>query len=96
MNTIMKVLIYGANGWIGSQFCDIMTENHIKFIIGISRVDNELQLKQEIKKVNPSHIISFIGRTHGKINDKIYLYCSGLIVIIYCSYICFNYGLHFN
>jgi len=29
-------------------------------------------LLNEIENINPTHIISFTGRTHGKIGDKIY------------------------
>ena len=72
----MKVLVYGSNGWIGGQFREILTKNNIEYISGESRVDNETALREEIQTVNPTHIISFIGRTHGKIQtngkDKIY------------------------
>jgi dTDP-glucose 4,6-dehydratase len=68
----MKVLIYGANGWIGSQFCNFLNEKNIKYSKGISRVDNISELTKETNNINPTHIISFIGRTHGKIGDKIY------------------------
>lgn len=68
----MKVLVYGSNGWIGSQFIDILKSNNIEYINGLSRVDNINNLELEITNYNPTHIVSFIGRTHGKINDKIY------------------------
>lgn len=61
----MKVLIYGHKGWIGSQFLEIMDCNKINYIKGFSRVDNEESLISEINEVCPTHIISFIGRTHG-------------------------------
>lgn len=61
----MKVLIYGHKGWIGSQFLEIMDCNKINYIKGFSRVDNEEPLISEINEVCPTHIISFIGRTHG-------------------------------
>ena len=79
----MKILIYGSKGWIGGQFVSIL-ENHIKananananakidYIEGTSRVDNENELINEINIIKPTHIISFIGRTHGKVNNKIY------------------------
>ena len=38
----------------------------------MSRVDNKENLLTEIKEYKPTHAISFIGRTHGKINDKVY------------------------
>ena len=68
----MNILIYGSKGWIGNQFKKILEEKNINYIEGKSRVDDELKLEKELTKINPSHIISFIGRTHGKIGDKEY------------------------
>jgi dTDP-glucose 4,6-dehydratase len=68
----IKVLIYGGKGWIGGQFVEILKNNNVTYHIGTSRVDNEKTLLNEINSVKPTHIVSFIGRTHGKINDKIY------------------------
>ena len=68
----MKVIVYGSNGWIGNQFVKILEDKKINYIKGLSRVNNNEKLIKEIEFVNPTHIISFIGRTHGKINDKIY------------------------
>ena len=67
-----KLLIYGHQGWIGQQFIEILLQNNIEYIKGNSRVDSILTLKKEINDINPTNIVSFIGRTHGKINDKIY------------------------
>jgi len=68
----MLILIYGSKGWIGQQFIEILINNNIQFTIGNSRVENKNDLENEIDLINPTHIISFIGRTHGKIGDKIY------------------------
>ena len=69
----MKILIYGGYGWIGKQFIDILSSNkNISYRIGKSRVDNIDDVEKEIQEYNPTNIVSFIGRTHGKINDKIY------------------------
>ena len=68
----MKVLVYGSKGWIGSQFVEILKNNHINFTEGQSRTDNETTLTNEITRYNPTHVVSFIGRTHGKIDNKIY------------------------
>jgi dTDP-glucose 4,6-dehydratase len=68
----MNILVYGSNGWIGNQFINLLQERKIPFIKGKSRVDDYNELVAEIKNANPSHVISFIGRTHGKIDDKIY------------------------
>ena len=65
-------LVYGSNGWIGQQFIDILKSKNIKFVEGKSRVDNYSELFKEIHLLHPTHIISFIGRTHGKIGNKIY------------------------
>jgi len=66
------ILVYGSNGWIGQQFIDILKSKNINYIEGKSRVDNYSELFKEIHLLHPTHIISFIGRTHGKIGNKIY------------------------
>ncbi len=68
----MRVLVYGSNGWIGGQFVDILKKTKVDFVCGKSRTDNEIDLLREIQETNPSHVVSFIGRTHGKIGEKIY------------------------
>jgi len=68
----MKVLVYGSKGWIGSQFIEILKSSEIDYTEGQSRTDNEITLTEEITKHAPTHVVSFIGRTHGKIDNKIY------------------------
>jgi dTDP-glucose 4,6-dehydratase len=68
----MKVLVYGSNGWIGNQFIQILIKNNIDYIKGAVRVNDIDKLDSEITNHKPTHIVSFIGRTHGKINDRIY------------------------
>ena len=68
----MKILIYGGRGWIGSQFIDILAADACEYVCGTARVDEPDALLTEISEHNPTHIISFIGRTHGKIGDKTY------------------------
>jgi 3,5-epimerase/4-reductase len=68
----MNVLVYGANGWIGQQFTQVLKKQEVPFVVGVSRVDNYETLLEEITSVKPSHIVSFIGRTHGKIGEKVY------------------------
>ena len=68
----MNVLIYGSKGWIGKQFIEILKKNNISFVCGKERVDNVCKLKKELSDVSPTHVISFIGRTHGKIDNKEY------------------------
>ena len=58
----MKVLIYGGRGWIGQQFVKILKDNTIDFEVGKNKTD----YITEIKDVTPTHVVSFIGRTHGE------------------------------
>lgn len=67
----MKVLLYGK-GWISKQFIDILEKNNINYIIGISRVDNINNTTKEIIDSNATHVVSMIGKTHGKIGDITY------------------------
>tara|TARA_B110000971_G_scaffold218116_1_gene256277 strand:+ start:666 stop:2504 length:1839 start_codon:yes stop_codon:yes gene_type:complete len=68
----MKVLIYGHKGWIGSQFTSLLKSENIWYEEGKSRADSKHDLEEEIRSVNPTHVISLIGRTHGKIDTKEY------------------------
>lgn len=63
----MKVLIYGHNGWIGQQVINNLLQHEI--ILGQSRVDDYLNVEKEILIHKPTNIMSFIGRTHGKIDN---------------------------
>jgi dTDP-glucose 4,6-dehydratase len=68
----MKVLVYGHAGWIGGQFVELLGKNNIDHVLGTIRVDDTPSLIRELDTVLPSHVVSFIGRTHGKIGDKSY------------------------
>ena len=69
----MKILLYGYSGWIGNQLLDLLRrDNEITIFLGQSRLDDRQVLANEIDEVCPTHIISFTGRTHGTIGDKIY------------------------
>ena len=68
----MKVLVYGSNGWIGSQFTKLLKSNNVIYCEGEARADNTDDVISELLKTSPTHVIAFIGRTHGKIGEKIY------------------------
>jgi dTDP-glucose 4,6-dehydratase len=68
----MKVLVYGSNGWIGQQFIQILSSKNVCFIKASSRANNIEDVSAEIDRVQPSHVVSFIGRTHGRIDTKVY------------------------
>ena len=73
----MLLIIYGHKGWIGQQFVSLLTNlktslNDIDYVLGNARVDNVKELEIELDTIKPTHVISFIGRTHGTIGDKEY------------------------
>ena len=72
MSTPMNVLVYGGKGWIGQQFVQVLKANNTQFVVGASRADNYDTLLAEIAQVKPTHVVSFIGRTHGSIGEKVY------------------------
>jgi len=77
----MDILIFGGKGWIGSQFIKYLQENGANYIIAESRADDHSSVIKEIEKIKPTHIISFIGRTHGEgINTIDYLEQPGKLV----------------
>lgn len=60
------ILVFGAHGWIGSKVCDILKSMNIEFIKASSRADDYKAVKNEITSHGfITHIMSFIGRTHG-------------------------------
>jgi dTDP-glucose 4,6-dehydratase len=74
MNLYMKILVYGHKGWIGQQFIEILKADAIgdEYILGEARADNIDKVREELLKHKPTHVVSFIGRTHGAIGSKIY------------------------
>ena len=67
-----KIIVYGGKGWIGTQFCDILKNTNKDYVSLDTRINNYEAVENDIKKYNPTHIISFTGRTHGVINGKEY------------------------
>ena len=61
----MKVLFYGSRGWIGKQFVEYLNKNNVEYVEADERADDEKAVEKEIIDTNPTHIISFIGRTYG-------------------------------
>lgn len=58
----MKLLVYGANGFIGSQF---MQHTLHEVVIAKTRPENYKECFEEIMTVSPDAVVSFIGRTYG-------------------------------
>jgi nucleoside-diphosphate-sugar epimerase len=68
----MRILILGHNGWIGSMVCRLLEKINIDYIVTNVRPEQKSAFEQELIRLKPSHIMSFIGRTHGKIGEKEY------------------------
>ena len=68
----MKVLVFGNKGWIGSMMCEILKNNNINFVNSNVRANNKYEVEKELLNVKPTHVMSFIGRTHGVIGEKKY------------------------
>ena len=102
----MKILFFGSSGWIGKQFCEYLIQNNIVYLETNVRADNEKDVENEIININPTHIISFIGRTHGENYNTIdYLEQPGKLVDnirdnlyapIVLSILCKKYNIHYT
>jgi 3,5-epimerase/4-reductase len=58
----MRVLVFGAGGWIGQQFLKNTTH---EVIVAQTRPENYAAALGEITAMNPDAVCSFLGRTHG-------------------------------
>lgn len=67
----MKVLLYGANGWIGSQFHAYLVDNGHTVIPATSRASEPVDVAAELDTVQPTHVLACIGRTHGYIDGQL-------------------------
>ena len=68
-----RILVYGAHGWIGGQFLQLLDDKGINYLKGKSRIgeDSDKVVENEILEAAPTHVASFIGRTHGPGNNTI-------------------------
>uniref|UniRef100_A0A1I7RLL1 Methionine adenosyltransferase 2 subunit beta n=1 Tax=Bursaphelenchus xylophilus TaxID=6326 RepID=A0A1I7RLL1_BURXY len=64
----VRILVFGANGWIGKQFTDCLNKHGLQYVIAKTRPgdSSDYEIRREIAEIAPSHIVSLIGRTHGK------------------------------
>ncbi len=68
----MKVLIFGSSGWIGGMMKDLLISNNIEFIAPKIRANNKIDVENILINEKPTHVMSFIGRTHGTHNGKVF------------------------
>ena len=68
-----RVVLIGSKGWIGGKLLSILqTVSGVSTVIesGV-RADDVDSLNTELDTLNPTHVISAIGRTHGVIGDEV-------------------------
>ena len=66
------VLVFGGNGWIGSKVVELLQNANIKVIKSLCRADDIKMIQRELDLIkNVTHIMSFIGRTHGVYENEI-------------------------
>jgi 3,5-epimerase/4-reductase len=67
------ILLFGSNGWIGCKVVQLLEDKHIPVLKASSRADDIASIRKEIQHSVPiTHIMCFIGRTHGVYeNEKI-------------------------
>nr|QBK93652.1 MAG: NAD dependent epimerase/dehydratase [Pithovirus LCPAC404] len=63
---MVKILVYGNRGWIGKLFTNVLDEKGIEWISTDTRADNYRYVLNDIICSKPTHVVSLIGRTHGK------------------------------
>ena len=64
-------LLFGGNGWIGSKVYTLLVSMGYKVTKATSRADDYIGIETEIKALeNITHVMSFIGRTHGVYNGE--------------------------
>lgn len=65
----MKILCYGAGGWIGEQIRKLLEGRAHIVVCGTARLDRFQELCAEIDSVKPEYVFSSVGRTHGTHSD---------------------------
>jgi 3,5-epimerase/4-reductase len=62
------IVIFGANGWIGSKVYDLLVHSNKQITVYKAqyRADDTTSVEKELDNLtNVTHVMSFIGRTHG-------------------------------
>jgi len=61
----LKWVVYGGNGWIGTQLRNMLNEAGDVAVVG-TRVTTYEELVKELTVLKPDRIICSLGRTSGK------------------------------
>lgn len=49
--------------------CEVLDKAGVKWVGATARPNNKVEFEEEIARVRPTHVMSFIGRTHGTTDD---------------------------
>ena len=68
----MKVLVYGARGWIGSTAIECLRTKYpfVEIVASKLRVDNIEDVQAELDEIKPDRVLCAIGRTNGTYEGK--------------------------
>lgn len=62
----IRFLLFGGNGWIGSKVYELLVSMGHDVVKATSRADDYTSVTKELNDLqNITHVLSFIGRTHG-------------------------------
>lgn len=60
------IVVFGSNGWIGTKVYNLLVNMNATVYKAVSRADDTVAVEKEIVSLgNVTHVMSFIGRTHG-------------------------------
>jgi 3,5-epimerase/4-reductase len=104
--TPLTIALWGANGWIGNQFKDILTYLGHTVLIPPMRADADTSAAAWLDEMRPDRVVSMIGRTHGEgCNTIDYLERPGKLVEnvrdnlyspVALALICAQRGIHYT
>jgi len=58
-------LLFGCNGWIGTQFRQELDREGVDYVMAVSRMDQTMEVEKELVRVRPDRIVTLAGRTSG-------------------------------
>ena len=101
-----RILVYGAKGWIGGQFVSLLEKEGVEYVVGEKRLgdDPDKSVEEEILSASPTHVVSFIDRTHGPGMDileggpdKVAInMCDNLYGPLLLAELCRKFDIHFT
>lgn len=93
------IIVYGSSGFIGSYIIKELNKNNKHYVLLKTRIENYENIKKDIKKYNPTHIISAAGYPTPTTVDFYETHKSDLLLIntvgnIILANLCEKYNVH--